>query len=240
MQKKNRKINISNIIVFEDDDYLVLNKPAHLSTLEDRSDPLNLNTLIKHYHPDYSINHRLDKETSGVIVVAKHADAYRHFAVQLEDRKVEKIYHAIVWGQHHFDQVMIEAPLEIKGNGKVTVSKRGKYSATVASTLEVFSNHSVIECKPITGRKHQIRVHLAAGDAPLINDGLYGGADLHLSDLKKKYKPKLEQEEVPLMGRFALHAKEISFQKENGETVHATTDYPSDMERVMKQLTKWG
>jgi len=237
---KIRKIKFEDLIIFQDDNYIIINKPPHISTLDDRHDPVNIKLLAKKYMESTQVNHRIDKETSGVLVIAKHAEAYRHFSILLEDRKVDKTYHAITWGRHNFEEMLIEAPIEIRNNGRVVVTAKGKYSATIAKTLKIYSNNTLIECKPITGKKHQIRVHLASGEAPIINDELYGGNSLFLSDLKRKYKPKDELEERPLMDRFALHAKKINFISLGGEEINVEADYPKDFSRVIKQLDKWG
>lgn len=237
---KKRNINFKDLIIHEDDAYIIVNKPPHLASLDDRHDPINLKTLSQAYCETAQVNHRLDKETSGILVIAKTPEAYRHFSIELQERNIEKIYHTIVWGRHNFKEVLIEAPLEIKNNGKVIVSSRGKYSATLAKTMEVYNKVSLIACKLITGRKHQIRIHLASGDAPIINDEKYGGVPLFLSDLKSKYKPKLDQVEVPLMDRFALHAYSLRFNHINGKELFIEAPYPKDFERVVKQLNKWG
>ena len=237
---KKTKINFNDLIIYEDDNYIIINKPPHISTLDDRHDLINIKSLAKSYFNNAQVNHRLDKNTSGILVIAKNEDAYRHFSLLLENREVEKTYHAIVWGRHNFEEMLFEAPLEIKNNGKVIVSSRGKYSATLAKTLKIYNNHSLIECRPITGKKHQIRIHLASGEASIIGDGLYGGDFLYLSDIKRNYKPKQEQEEVALMDRFALHSKALKFTSIDGKEINIETEYPKDFQRVVKQLDKWG
>lgn len=237
---KLRNIKFTDLIIHEDDDYIIVNKPPHLASLDDRQDSVNLKLLSKGYCETAQINHRLDKETSGILVIAKNPEAYRHFSIALQERKIEKIYHAIAWGRHNFNEMLVEAPLDIKSNGKVTVSKTGKYSATIFKSLEIYNTVTLIQCKLITGRKHQIRIHLASGGASIINDEKYNGANLFLSDLKKKYKPKDEQEEVPLMDRFALHSYSLKFTHINGKELYIEAPYPKDFERVIKQLNKWG
>ena len=237
---KIHKLKFEDLIIFQDDNYIIINKPPHVSTLDDRHDPVNIKLLAKAYLETTQVNHRIDKETSGVLVIAKQAEAYRHFSILLEERKVDKTYHAVTWGRHNFEEMLIEAPIEIRNNGRVVVSPKGKHSATIAKTLKIYNNNTLVECKPITGKKHQIRVHLASRDAPIINDELYGGEPLYLSGLKRKYKPKYELEERSLMDRFALHAKEIKFISLDGEEIHVVADYPKDFQRVIKQLDKWG
>lgn len=238
--KKNNQIIFTDFIIYEDDNYIIINKPPHLSTLDDRHDKINIKALSKSYYTDAQVNHRLDKETSGVLVIAKNPNAYRHFSILLENRNAKKTYHAIIWGVHNFNEMLIEAPLEIKSNGKVIVSNLGKYSATIAKTLKIYNHFSLVSCQPITGKKHQIRIHLASGGAPIINDELYGGNPIFLSHLKKKYKPKEEQEERSLINRFALHSYNLSFKSIDGKEINVTAPYPKDFERVVKQLEKWG
>ena len=165
--------------------------------------------------PDSQINHRLDKETSGILVIAKNADAYRHFSMELQERKTEKIYHAIVWGRHNFEQMLVEAPLEIKNNGKVIISKYGKYSATILRTLKIYNKLSLIECKLVTGRKHQIRIHLASGDAPIVNDEKYGDREFNKNIFNKQFQ------------RMALHSSEIEFLDSDNKSIRIKAE-PDD------------
>ena len=231
-------MNFKEHIIFEDDNYIIINKPPFVSTLQDRVDKINISDLAKEYYANAIVNHRLDKETSGVLVIAKSENAYRHFAILLENRAVDKYYQALVWGIHNFEQLLIEAPLRVSGSGKVSIDPRGKYSATIAKTIEKFKNQTLVECKLLTGKKHQIRIHLASANASIVHDPLYGGAPLLLSDIKKKYKPKTEVDELPISRRVLLHAKTIRFESLDGKIIEVTTDFPKDIELVLKQIRK--
>ena len=102
--------NFKDLILFENDDYIVVNKPPFIASLDERTSgaEVNILRLAKQYHDDAQVCHRLDKETSGAIVIAKNPDAYRSLSMQFERRKVNKIYHAVVDGQYQFDNLFIE------------------------------------------------------------------------------------------------------------------------------------
>ncbi len=226
-------------IVFEDDDYLIINKPPFVSTLADRSGAPSVLELANAYFEGCQVCHRLDKETSGVLLISKHAEAYKHANSQFAERNVEKIYHAVADGIHNHKNELIDLPLFISSSGMARVNyKTGKQSSTIVTSLELYKFHTLFECKPVTGRMHQIRVHLAAIGAPLVADKIYGGKDLFLSAIKKKYRPKLENEERPIMARVALHAFSLEFQELNGNFRHIDCPYPKDFRTVVNQLEK--
>ena len=229
------------IILFENDDLIVVNKPPFLSSLDDRDGgEINLLRLAKQYVADAQICHRLDKETSGAIIIAKNPEAYRFVSMQFEHREVSKIYHAIINGSHQFDDLLVDLPILNLGNKNVAISKQdGKAAQTYFKSLVFFKHYTLVECKPITGRMHQIRIHLASQRAAIAGDEMYGGQPVMLSDIKRGYKLGKDQEELPIMKRFALHAKEVSF-KINQETeisVHAP--YPKDFATLLKLLEKF-
>ncbi len=229
------------IILFENDDLIVVNKPPFLSSLDDRDGgEINLLRLAKQYATDAQICHRLDKETSGAIIIAKNPEAYRFVSMQFEHREVSKIYHAIINGSHQFEDLLVDLPILNLGNKNVAISKQdGKAAQTYFKSLVFFKHYTLVECKPITGRMHQIRIHLASQRAAIAGDEMYGGQPVMLSDIKRGYKLGKDQEELPIMKRFALHAKEVSF-KINPETeisVHAP--YPKDFATLLKLLEKF-
>lgn len=228
------KIAFAQLILHEDEEYLIINKPAGLASLEDRSSPVNIQKLASDYAEDLILCHRLDKETSGCLLIAKHEEAYRHASIQFEKRKVKKIYHAVVDGLNEWKNKIVDAPLLIQSN-KVVTSAKGKESKTIFNSLELFKQHSLIQCEPVSGRMHQIRVHLASLQAPIVGDHLYGGKDLMLSQLKRNYKLGKYKEEQPLIKRFALHARSLSLKASKGE-LNAEAPYPKDMRVLLKQL----
>lgn len=230
---------LTNWILFEDDDYLVLNKPPFIASLDDRTSTYNINKLAKNYWPQVQLCHRLDKDTSGVLLIAKHASAYKHAALAFEKRKIHKEYHAVVEGAHEFVQQKVSAPLATTGKGKVVINKRqGKESQTIFNTLAVYKNCSLVQCSPITGRMHQIRVHLASLNAPIIGDVFYGGHPFYLSSIKRTYNFKKNSEEAPLIRRFALHAKQLEFTGLTNKRYKFEAPYPKDFKVLVKQLEK--
>jgi 23S rRNA pseudouridine955/2504/2580 synthase len=229
----------STLIIFENDDYIVINKPPFVSTLEDRVDNFNISSLAKEYFINATPCHRLDKETSGALVLSKNENAYRNLAIQFEKRQVEKVYHAISDGRHEIEPTLVEAPLGNLIRGKVKVDfVAGKASATKIRTSRIYKNHTLFECKPITGRTHQIRAHLSHIGAPIACDEAYGGRPAYLSDLKRKFNLKKDTEEQALIKRFALHAYSISFKSTKGEEMNFIAKYPKDFEVLVKQLEK--
>jgi 23S rRNA pseudouridine955/2504/2580 synthase len=228
-----------DLIIFEDEDYIIINKPPYLSTLEDRVDNFNVGSLAKGYFPNATPCHRLDKDTSGALVLSKNENAYRNLAIQFEKRKVEKVYHAVSDGRHEVEGALIEAPLGnlIRGRVKVDFAD-GKASATKVRTSKIYKHHTLFECKPITGRTHQIRAHLCHIKAPISCDEMYGGQPAYLSNIKKKFNLKKDTDEQPLIKRFALHAYSISFTNTKGEEVNYIAEYPKDFEVLIKQLER--
>jgi len=234
-----KKIKFSDIIIFEDDDFVLVNKPAHVSTLADRNDKTNISDMAKEYTDDAQVCHRLDKDTSGVLAIAKNPEAYRHLSIQFERREVKKEYHAVVDGIHQFQNTVVNEPLVTKGNGQVKINKSdGKESITSFDTAKAYRKHSLISCKPVTGRMHQIRAHLSHLGAPITGDVLYGGKMFYLSSLKKNYRLKKWTDEQPLISRFALHAHALEFALMNGETTKIEASYPKDMRVLVSQLEK--
>jgi 23S rRNA pseudouridine955/2504/2580 synthase len=233
---KSPQINFKSLIIHEDRDFVIVNKPPFLATLADRVEDVNLLLLARSYNPDAQVCHRLDKETSGVLAIAKNPQAYRHLSMLLEGREVTKIYHAIADGVQHFKQELVDVPLLQHADGTVKPSRDGKPSQTYLTTLAPYKFHCLVECRPVTGRTHQIRVHMALMGAPISGDTLYGGKPILLSQVKRKYNLKKDSEERPLVQRAALHAYSLEFQGIDGKIVSAQATYQKDMQAAMRQL----
>ena len=238
---KKETINIEDYIIFRNDDFLAINKPPYISTLHERQEGAGTSILqmVKAAFPDGQMCHRLDKETSGVILVALNPAAYRHASMAFEHREVTKVYHAVVNGIHDLKGVQVVLPLLSLPNGIVKIDKtEGKEAETIFNSIEVYRNATLVECYPITGRMHQIRVHLSYLKAPIVADHTYGGKDLYLSKIKKKFNLKKDTEEEPLIKRVALHAYALNIPLLNGERQMIEAPYPKDMKALITQLEK--
>lgn len=233
-----KKTAFEDLVLFENGDYIVINKPPYVSTLEDRNETQNILQMARSYHDAAQVCHRLDKETSGCLVIAKHPDAYRNTAMQFEDRTVDKTYHAVVEGVHEYRDTLVERSIMPGKKGMARINKSGKPASTYFSTLKTYYRHSLVSCKPVTGRLHQIRVHLAYLKSPICGDELYGGKPVYLSSLKRRFNLKKDTEESPIMQRVALHAYAISFRGMDSEPIEVAAPYPKDFAVLIKQLEK--
>ncbi|WP_276365896.1 pseudouridine synthase [Chryseolinea sp. H1M3-3] len=234
---KHFKINFADIILFEDDNYILVNKPPFLSTLEDRNEKVNLLRLARTYCADAQVCHRLDKDTSGVLAIAKNPEAYRHLSIQFEKRQVTKLYHAVVDEIHQFNDTMVDQPILKQDDGIAKISKReGRPAVTYFTSIKSYRHHTLLSCRPITGRMHQIRLHLSYLGAPITGDELYGGKPFFLSQVKRNFNLKKDTEEQPVMKRMALHAFSLEFSDLAGTTKTIEAPYPKDFQVLIKQL----
>ncbi|MBS1978341.1 MAG: RluA family pseudouridine synthase [Bacteroidetes bacterium] len=227
----------SDLIIKEDQDYILINKPPFISTLDDRNDPANILAMAREYEPEAQVCHRLDKETSGILVIARNAEAYRHLSMQFEHREVKKIYHAVSDGVHHYINEEVTAPILKLSDGTVRISGKGKEATTFFTTMEVFARHTLFECRPLTGRMHQIRIHLTCLQAPITGDTLYGGKPFFVSSVKRDFRVKKGTEEQPLIKRLALHAFSLEFEGLHGGKVSVQAPYPKDFTALLRQLS---
>ncbi len=211
--------------IYQDAYLLAVNKPAGLPTLPDgyhRVAPCLIDLLNQQLGHVWVV-HRLDRDTSGVIVFARTAEVHRALNIAFDSREVHKVYHAIVRGVPEWDERSIDLPLRPDGDRRHrTVIDRayGKPAVTRGRVLERFAQHTLIEARPETGRTHQIRAHLAALDLPLVGDALYGGKDA-----------------ASLIQRTALHAHSIELTHPvTRESVQLSAPYPEDFALTLAQL----
>lgn len=217
---------------------MLINKPSYISTLDDRIDNQNILTLAKEVVADAQVCHRLDKDTSGVLAIAKNPEAYRHLSMQFENREVNKVYHAIVDGIHQFENKLVDAGILKLNDGTVKISREGKEAQTYFTTLQTFKNHTLVECRPITGRMHQIRIHLRLIKTPITGDEVYGGKPFFVSSVKRGFNLKKETDEQPLVKRMALHAFSLEFALLNGEKTKIEAPYPKDFQALVRQMAE--
>ncbi len=230
-------LSFKDLVLFENEDYIVINKPPFIATLEDRVEPVNILALARTSEPDPQVCHRLDKDTSGALAIARHPEAYRHLSMQFEHREVGKEYHAVADGRHDLHDHVIDKSILKQNDGSARISANGKDAQTSFTTLRIFTHHTLIACKPVTGRMHQIRVHLASIGAPITGDELYGGNPFLVSSVKRGFRVKKDTEEQPLMKRMALHAFSLKFSGLDGDQITVQAPYPKDFTALIKQLS---
>ncbi|MBI1839727.1 MAG: RluA family pseudouridine synthase [Verrucomicrobia bacterium] len=243
-------------VLFEDEHLLALSKPACLLTSPDRYDPHRPN-LMRLLHDgiaaakpwaasrglSYLSNaHRLDFETTGILLMAKSKPTLVALAALFGENRPRKTYSALVSGCPAEDRFVIDAPLGQHPTqiGLMRVDpKRGKQSRTEFEVVERFDRYSWMKCHPITGRTHQIRVHLQRAGYSICGDSLYGGEPLLLSRLKPRYELKDGRVERPLIQTVALHAEELSFDHPmTGVSVDIRAPWPKDLTVALKYLRR--
>ncbi|MDO4640192.1 MAG: 23S rRNA pseudouridine(1911/1915/1917) synthase RluD [Neisseria sp.] len=225
-------------IIYEDDAVIVLNKPAGLvvhPAAGNWSGTL-LNGLLAHCPalaqvPRAGIVHRLDKDTSGLMVVAKTLPAQNHLVKQLQERSVKRIYRAVANGVVPFDgKIETLIGRDPHNRLKMAVVKfGGKEAVTHVKVLERYGAHSYVECSLETGRTHQIRVHMREANHPLAGDPVYGNP-------RHACSPSVK-DAVKALGRQALHAYSLSFiHPETNETVSFQAPLPEDIYHLLSVL----
>lgn len=226
-------------ILYLDDHLLAINKPAGLGVLPDGYDRTlpHARSLLEPQYGRVWVVHRLDKDTSGALLLARTAAAHRHLNIQFEHGDVVKVYHALVRGEATWKEKTVDLPLRPNGDRRhrtVVDEKRGKVALTELHILQRFGGYTLLEARPRTGRTHQVRVHLAAVGMPLVGDALYGGpAGLYLSDLIPGAS-RMDDEQL-LIARPALHACSIGFvHPASGERLCVDAPYARDFQLALE------
>ncbi len=215
-------------VLYISDAVLVIDKPAGLLSLPDgydRSAP-HVRRLLEPAYGRVWMVHRLDRETSGVLLLARTAEAHRALNIMFDTRQVQKIYHALVVGSSDWDERTVDLPLRVNVGHKHRTAVdpvQGKPAVTRLRVLERFAEYALLEAAPETGRTHQIRAHLAAIGHPVLADELYGdppGDDARL-----------------LMPRLALHARRLTIEHPLDHTsLTFEAPYPADFVQALERL----
>jgi 23S rRNA pseudouridine1911/1915/1917 synthase len=218
-------------IVFEDRDLIVVNKPAGLVVHPGAGQPDRtlMNALLAHAPslagvPRAGIVHRLDKDTSGLLVVAKNVEAQAKLAAQLAERSMKRVYLALVQGDPPASG-MIDAPLgrDVRARTRMAVTQRGKEARTRYRVLERFGRAALVECRLETGRTHQIRVHFQHIRHPLVGDAVYRRGTRHGISFARQ----------------ALHAAELTLvHPKSGETMTWRAAPPRDFQKLLQELRR--
>jgi 23S rRNA pseudouridine955/2504/2580 synthase/23S rRNA pseudouridine1911/1915/1917 synthase len=230
-------------IIFENEQFIAINKPSGLLSIPDRlGQEISAKDLLKQKLGSIYTVHRLDRDTSGVIVFAKTEEAHKELSQLFEGREMEKYYVGLVYGQMMNSSGSIDAPI-MEHPGKTTkmmTHAKGKLSLTDYEVLESFRLYSWVQFRIHTGRTHQIRVHMQHIGHSIVCDEIYGDAKpVLLSSLKKNFKlAKIAEEEKPILVRLALHSSRLKFTL-GGETFELEAPLPKDLRAVLQQLRKW-
>jgi 23S rRNA pseudouridine1911/1915/1917 synthase len=239
--------NIPLDILFEDEHLIVLNKPAGMVTHPAHGHYAGtlVNALLHHClrlsmgtttRP--GIVHRLDKDTSGLMVVAKNDHVHQHLAKQFSKRTIEREYWALAWGKMKQRKGVIEATIgrSRRNRKKVIVTDEGKHSVTEYNVIEEFDFLSLLRLHLRTGRTHQIRVHLAHVGHPVFGDPTYGGRSHFWGGLEGK-KAQHARNLLSLISRQTLHAKTIGFMHPaTAEKLRFDSELPDDFQKVIDAL----
>jgi 23S rRNA pseudouridine1911/1915/1917 synthase len=244
-------------LILDDPQLLAVLKPAGLAAIPGRgeSDSLleQLARLLNlpctgQLDPRIRVVHRLDKDTSGVMLFAKTIDAQRFLSHQFQNNTIAKEYLALVAGRPAESNGCIEAPLGPHPANplRMAILKHGRPALTLWQIEECLGPFTLLRVFPKTGKTHQIRVHLGHIGLPLAVDPLYNprnpANEIRLSQIKSNYRVKPGQEESPLISRLTLHAHRITFvhpATPDGPAVTLEAPIPKDLHRTIKQLRKW-
>ncbi|MFZ9387464.1 MAG: RluA family pseudouridine synthase [Chitinophagaceae bacterium] len=236
-------MRLADLIITETDQWVALNKPSGLLSIPDREGKeISLKTMLRDSFGNILTVHRLDKDTSGLIIFAKEEEAHRHLSQQFEARQTRKIYLGLVLGSMPGTAGMIDTPLAEHPvhKGTMIVHRKGKDSLTEYEVLEDFGIYCWVRFRIHTGRTHQIRVHMKDIGHPIVCDPLYGdGNPVLVSSLKSRFKLSRDAEaERPILNRLALHAFQLEFQDTNGRLVALEAPLPKDLRATLQQLEK--
>ncbi len=208
-------------ILFENESVLVVDKPEKIATIPERTPGSSsvLQILSADRADKLYVVHRLDKEVSGVLVFAKAADVHKQLSEMFETRRVKKTYLALVHGRVKEKSGVIDKPLREFGSGRMGVDPRGKTSETGYAVEKTSAKHSLLRAYPLSGRRHQIRVHLYSVGHAIVGDPLYG-------------EPELQKD----WSRLFLHALAIEIPMPNADAIKVESALPPVFAETIKKL----
>jgi len=234
-------------ILFENQELLVVNKPAGVPVVAERWNEQNVfkDAIFQHLEEsgesaEPNIVHRIDKDASGIVLLAKTKPMHRYLNQLFEERKIKKEYLALVAGvPQQQGRIELKIAPASRHDSRQIISEFGKMAITNYQVRESFRDFALLEVNIETGRTHQIRVHLASQGYPLAVDPIYGYRNcLRLSDIKLNYQRKSRTEKA-LIARLTLHAWRVSLILPNQEPLNVEAPIPDDFELILKMLRKY-
>lgn len=232
-------------VIFEDEQLVFVNKAAGILSVPDRYNPnkTNLKHLLNEKYGEIFVTHRLDRGTSGIMVFAKDAETHKYMNTLFENHDITRKYHVLVKGIFPKQSLDIDIPIlpSSTKKGLTMPSARGKYSLTKVEVIDRYDKATMLECNLVTGRSHQIRVHLSTLEFPLYVDSDYGGFESFLlSNFKKRFNLKKHTDERPILDRLSMHAHSLEFiHPESKETLKVEAEYPRDFAAMVQILNKY-
>ncbi|MGK9475704.1 RluA family pseudouridine synthase [Melioribacter sp. OK-6-Me] len=208
-------------IIYEDDSLIAVNKPEGIAAIpESNNMAINLYKMLSEkYGRKIYVVHRLDKEVSGIIIFAFNSETHRELNLLFESRNVQKTYKALIIGKPEADEGIINYPLRQFGSGRMGVDhEKGKPSETYYEVLKYYNGHALVKLNPLTGRRHQLRVHMYSIGCPIAGDLKYGNREV-----QKKYP------------RLMLHAESIRFDY-GGKSYRLRVDLSDSFNRVLENI----
>jgi len=247
-------------ILFQDDDFVAVNKPAGLAVIPGRGEAEGETVLERlamelnlpasgAADPRIRVVHRLDKDTSGVMLFAKHVAAQRHVSHQFQNNTTSKEYLALVVGRPSQSAGEIDAKLAPHPSSKLrmaVIRHGGRPARTQWRVEQSFRQYTLLRVFPKTGKTHQIRVHLKHIGLPLAVDPLYNPTPpgtpvgLFLSSFKRGYRSTRGEQERPLIARLTLHAERLRFQDLGGREIDLVAPLPKDFRAALNMLARHG
>lgn len=225
--------SVANRVLFEDKHLLVIDKPSGVAVHGGSGVSHGVIEMLRHARPelrDLSLVHRLDRETSGCLVLAKRRSALRELHARFRDGLVEKNYLGLAVGDWQLGEQLIDEPLFVQhrqnGERHVVLSREGKPAQTRVRLSRSYGKYSLLQCSPLTGRTHQIRVHLEFYEHPLLGDERYGDGEANRAAKKLGLQ------------RLFLHAQSIAFPDSSGNELHFTSPLADDLEQFLTRLAR--
>ena len=230
-------------MIAETENWVAVNKPSGMLSIPDRylQQSVSVKSWLAQKYPQIFTVHRIDKDTSGIILFAKNEATHAYLSQLFTKRQIRKTYLALVAGRLLQESGTIDDPIgeHFSQKGVMMIHAKGKPAVSHYRLVEQFAKYALVEFEIETGRTHQIRVHARRMGHSIVADPLYGdGKGIFVSEIKPRFNRGTE-EERPLLDRLALHASTLQFTGMNGEQVHLEAPFHKDFSAVLYQLRKY-